>query len=123
MVQAGAFVAPNVFRLWGTVIVVTIVMNILGMIFANIGFAIVHFARSNEEPQDEDYLEDERDKLINLKGTRASYYVSTFGVLIAMLSFVLDRPPLVMFTLLIASGLVAQIVGDIYRLVRYGRGA
>jgi hypothetical protein len=122
MVQGGTFVAPNVFRLWGTVIVATIVMNIVGMIIMNIGFAIVHFASTNEEPQDQDYLEDERDKLINLKGTRVSYYVVTFAVLVAMLTFVLDRPPLVMFTLLIASGLVAQIAGDVYRLFRYGQG-
>jgi hypothetical protein len=58
-----------------------------------------------------------------LKGTRVSYVVFSLGVLIAMLSFVLSQPPLVMFTLLIASGLIAQIVGDVYRLLRYGRGA
>jgi len=83
----------------------------------------VFTVRTKEEPQESEWLEDERDKLIQLKGTRVSYVVFSLGVLIAMLSFVLSQPPLVMFTLLIASGLIAQIVGDVYRLLRYGRGA
>jgi hypothetical protein len=39
-----------------------------------------------------------------------------------MLTFVLGQPPLVMFTLLIFFGVVAQILGDISRLVLYRRG-
>ena len=62
-------------------------------------------------------------EIIALKGTQVAYIVASFGALGAMLSFVLDQPPLVMFTLLIVSGLVAQIVGDVYRLFRYSRGA
>jgi hypothetical protein len=39
-----------------------------------------------------------------------------------MLTFVLNQPALVMFTMLIATSLLAQIVGDVYRLLRYGKG-
>lgn len=123
MLLAQTFVAANVFWLWAIVAVAAIVATILGTIIANIVFAIVYAIRTKQEPEESEWLEDERDKLIQLKGTRVSYLVSSIGVLIAMLSFVLSQPPLVMFTLLIASGLVAQIVGDVYRLLRYRRGA
>jgi hypothetical protein len=39
-----------------------------------------------------------------------------------MLTFALGQPPLVMFTLLIFFGVVAQIIGDISRLYLYRRG-
>jgi hypothetical protein len=123
MLLTHTFIAANVFWLWGIVAVAAIVTTILGMIIANIVFAIVFTVRMKQEPQESEWLEDERDKLIQLKGTRVSYVVFSLGVLIAMLSFVLSQPPLVMFILLIASGLIAQIVGDVYRLLRYGRGA
>ena len=89
---------------------------------ANIGSAIVHTVRTHEEPSDDDFVEDERDKLIGLKGTRVSYTVYSLGVLAAMIAFVLNQAPLMLFTLLIAAGLIAQIVGDIYRLLRYRTG-
>jgi hypothetical protein len=122
MVQTTTFTAPNVFQLWGIVIAAAITITILGTIGATILSAIFYAVRTREEPPKQEYLEDERDKLITLKGTRVAYIVSSLSVLIAMLTFVLDQPPLVMFTLLIGSGLVAQIVGDVYRLFRYRRG-
>jgi hypothetical protein len=39
-----------------------------------------------------------------------------------MLTFVLGQPPLVMFSLLIFFGLVAQVSGDVLRLYLYRRG-
>ena len=64
----------------------------------------------------------ERDKLIDLKDTKTVYYVSGFGGFLAMLTFVLGQPGLVMFSLLIFFGVAAQIVGDISRLYLYRRG-
>lgn len=122
MIQAETFTAPNVFRLWGIVIAAVIVMVIVGMILANIGAAFLYAVRTHEEPPDHEYLEDERDKLIGLKGTRVTYTLSSLGAFFAMLTFVLNQSPLVMFCLLVASGLMAQIAGDMYRLIRYSRG-
>ncbi len=67
-------------------------------------------------------FEDERDKLIDLKGTNLAYSVSSIGGFFAMLSFALGQPPLVMFALLVFFGITAQIVGDVKRLVLYYRG-
>ena len=73
------------------------------------------------DPKVEDF-QDERDRLIDLRGTQVTYFVSSIGVLLSMLTFVFGQPPLVMFTLLIFFGVLAQIVGDISRLYLYRRG-
>jgi hypothetical protein len=122
MVQNDAFIEANVFRLWLVVIIGVVVMNILGIILGTIGHSIFYAIRTQEEPEDQEFMEDERDKLIDLKGTRMAYIVASLGMLAAMLTFVLDQPPLVMFTVLVGTGLVAQIAGDIFRLTRYQRG-
>ena len=122
LVQSETFNSTNVFRLWGIVIALTIIATIVATILTHIGSAIFQAIQSGgEEPKIED-LEDERDKLIALRGTRVSYIAASIGVFLAMLTFVLGQPALGMFTLLIFFGILAQIIGDISRLVLYRRG-
>jgi hypothetical protein len=121
MIQGGNFTSTNVVRLWGIVIVLAIVFTILATILTHIGSGIIYAIKTRAEPEIED-IQDERDRLIDLRGTRVTYFFSSIGTFISMLTFVLGQPPLVMFSLLIASGLVAQIIGDISRLVLYRRG-
>jgi hypothetical protein len=121
MVTHGTFTETNVFRLWGIVIVLAIVLTILGTILTHIFSAIVQAIQTQEEPEIDD-VEDERDKLIDLRGTKATYIASSLGIFLAMLSFVIGQPALVMFSLLIFAGLLAQVIGDVYRLGMYRRG-
>ena len=122
MVQRGSFTSANVFRLWWIVIILAVVITIVLIILSHIGSAIFEVIRTgNEDPKIDD-TEDERDKLIDLRGTKITYTVSSIGVFLAMLTFVLGQPALGMFTLLIFFGLFAQITGDISRLVLYRRG-
>ena len=122
LVRSESFSSHNVFRLWGIVIMLGIVITILLIILSHIGSAIFEAITSgNEDPKIED-IEDERDKLIDLRGTKATYWAASLGVLLAMLTFVLGQPALGMFTLLIFFGLLAQIIGDMYRLVLYRKG-
>ena len=122
MILGDSFTPPNVFRLWGIIIVLAIVVTIFATILTHIVSAIIEAIQTgDEDPKIED-IADERDKLIDLKGTRVTYVISSIGVLLAMLTFVFGQPPLVMFTLLILSGIVAQIAGDISRLAIYRRG-
>lgn len=121
MIRDGSFIAPNVFRLWVIVIVLAIGATILGTILAHILSAILEAIRTHREPEIEN-VEDERDILIDLRGTKVTNVASSFGVLLAMLTFVFGQPPLVMFTLLIFFSIVAQIIGDIARLVLYRGG-
>jgi hypothetical protein len=122
MFQGGSFNSTNVFRLWGTVIVLAIIVTIFATILTHILSAIIEAIKTGEENPKIEGLEDERDKFIDLRGTKVTYFVSSIGVLLSMLTFVLGQPPLVMFTLLIFFGVLAQIVGDISRLYLYRRG-
>jgi hypothetical protein len=122
MVQNETFTPTNVFRLWGVTIVLAIVVTIAATILTHMVSAIIEAVKTgNQDPQIED-VEDERDRLIDLRGTKVTYFLSSIGGFLAMLTFALGQPPLVMFTLLIFFGLVAQIVGDVSRLILYRRG-
>ena len=121
MIQGGSFNSSNVFRLWGIVIVLAVIVTILATILTHIVSGIIQAIRTKKEPDIEN-IQDERDKLIDLRGTKVTYFVSSIGGFLSMLTFVLGQPPLVMFTLLIFFGVVAQIIGDISRLYLYRRG-
>jgi len=121
MVQNESFNSINMFRLWGTIAVLAVVGTILATIFTHIVGGIVHKVRTNENPHIED-IQDERDQMIDLKGTRVAYTFSSIGVALSMLTFVFGQPPLIMFSLLIFFGVLAQIIADIWRLTLYRRG-
>ncbi len=121
MVQSESFSSTNVFRLWGIIALLAVIGTIFATIFTHIVGGIVHKIKTNEDPHIED-IQDERDQLIELKGTRVAYTFSSIGVALSMLTFVFGHPPLVMFTLLIFFGVLAQIVADIWRLSLYRKG-
>jgi len=121
MVQNESFNSTNVFRLWGIIAVLAVIGTIVATIFTHIVGGIVHKVRTNEDPHIED-IQDERDKIIDLKGTRVAYTLSSIGVALSMLTFVFGQPPLVMFSLLIFFGVLAQVVADIWRLTLYRGG-
>ena len=122
MIQGGSFNSTNIFRLWGITFVLAVIVTILATILTHIGSAIIHAIKTGEEKSSMEDIEDERDRLIDLRGTKVTYFVSSIGVFLSMLTFVFGQPPLVMFTLLIFSGLAAQVIGDVSRLVLYRRG-
>jgi hypothetical protein len=121
MVQNGSFSSTNVFRLWGVIFVLAVVVTILATMLTHVVSAIIQTIKTKEKHNIED-IQDERDQLIDLKGTKITYLVYSIGACISMLTFVFSQPPLVMFTLLIFFGVVAQIVGDTYRLYLYRKG-
>jgi hypothetical protein len=121
MIQGGSFNSTNVFRLWGIIIVLAVGVTIFATILTHIVSNIVEAIKTKKEPDIEDFA-DERDRSIDLRGTKITYLVSSIGSGLSMLTFVLGQPPLVMFTLLIFFGVVAQIIGDISRLYLYRRG-
>jgi voltage-gated potassium channel Kch len=122
MIQGGSFTSTNVFRLWGIVIALAIIVTIFATILTHIVSAIIQAIKTGEENPKVEDLADERDKVIDLRGTKITYFVSSIGVFLSMLTFALGQPPLVMFTLLIFFGVLAQIIGDISRLYLYRRG-
>jgi hypothetical protein len=121
LIGSDRFEPNQIFRLWVIIIVAAIVVTIVAIILTQIGAGIIEAIKTKTVPVIED-ITDERDKLIDLKGTKTTYTLSSIGTFLAMLTFALGQPPLVMFTLLILVGLLAQIVGDIVRLYFYRRG-
>ena len=121
MQQAGGLVSTKVFSLWAVVIVAAIIATILGSILTNILLSIVHAIKTRTD-QEERFIEDERDQLIGLKGSKVSYIAFSIGVLISMLTFAFGQPPLVMFCLLILSPILAEIIGDVSQLYLYRKG-
>lgn len=120
--QDGAPESGKVFWLWGTVIILEIVMTIVGVIAMHVLSAVIESVKNNgAEPQIDD-VQDERDRLISLKGTRVAYYASSIGIVLSMLSLVFGQPALVMFSMLIFSGIAAQIIEDVSKLSLYRRG-
>lgn len=122
MVSNDTFTSTNVFIMWGVVIVMAIVVTIVATILTHIVSAIIEAVRSGGKEPEIDDTADERDRLIDLRGTKVTYTFSSIGVLLAMLTYVLGQEALVMFTLLIIVGVLAQVVGDVYRLTLYRRG-
>jgi hypothetical protein len=122
MLQSGGLNSAEVFRLWAVVIIATIILNIAGNIITNIVINIVHAIKTQKE-EEVRLIEDERDKLIGLKGDRVSYLAFSIGVFLSMLTFALGQPPLVMFSLIVFSSLMAEIFGDLSQFYFYRRGA
>lgn len=119
--RGGNLESGEVFRLWAVVIVASIILNILGNILTSIVLSIGHAIQthSDKEPR---FIEDERDKLVDLKGTKASYLAFSIGVFLSMLTFVFNQPPLLMFSLIIFFSVTAEIIGDVWQLYLYRRG-
>jgi hypothetical protein len=121
MFQAGELAASRLYSLWVVVILATILVNIIASILTNILLTIVETikAQKYEEPQ---FIADERDRLIELKGVRASYITFSVGVLISVLVFTFGQPALVMISMMVFFALGAEIIGDIFQIYLYRKG-
>lgn len=122
MIHSQTFTPANVFHLWGIVIGLSIVVTIIALILTHMLANTLHFIKTGERNLDDQDRTDERDQLIDLRGTKVTYSISSLGSFLAMLTFVFGHSPLVMFTLIIFFGLLAQIVSDVTRLWLYRRG-
>ena len=121
MYREEGLVSTRLFSLWAIVIIAAILVNIFASILTNIVLSIVHAIKTKTN-ESELFIADERDKLIELKGVKASYITFSIGVLLAMLTFVFGQPPLVMFSLIIFFSIAAEIIGDISQIYLYRRG-
>ncbi|NJN44173.1 MAG: hypothetical protein HC806_05245, partial [Anaerolineae bacterium] len=82
--QDGGLNSTDVFRLWGVVIVLAIIVTIIATILTHIVSAIIQAIKTGEKEPELDGTADERDKLIDLRGTKVTYSVSSSGVALSM---------------------------------------
>ena len=122
MLTTDTFTPENMFNLFGWVVFFAVIVTVLAIILTHVVPGILRNRRTGKNEPVMDDFEDERDKLIDLRGTRITYTMSSLGSFVAMMTFVNGQPSLVMFALLIFFGVLAQIAGDVTRLMLYRRG-
>jgi hypothetical protein len=111
--------SPEVFRFWGTFFLILVPVMIISRIVIHIVFYVVNTIATKEE---ESSVTDERDHLIELKAIRFSLYVFAFGFLLAMGSLLIDLSPSAMFSILLCSAFLSEIVSEISRFYFYRSG-
>lgn len=110
-----------IFSLWATVVVSIILVSIISSILTHIVFAIVHAIKTQSD-KPERMVTDERDKMIKLRGQNLSYIVFSIGVFIGMITYVMNQPTLIMFSVIVFSSVFSEIVADVFQLIIYRRG-
>lgn len=118
--QAGGFDPAEEFRFWGRAFLLLILIQVVFEVVMQIAMVIAIAIATNEE-EDPSFL-DERDKLIDLKGSRYQFVIMGIWFLLAMGALAVGRPPTVMFVLLMISMMTAGIVGSLAKLYLYRRG-
>lgn len=109
----------EVFRYWGSFVLILTVFSIVAHILISIIFNIVFRVTTGEK---EPTFADELDKIIDLKANRISFFVFIIGFLLAMGSLVVYQPSQVMFIILITAGFISDVTGSVTKLYHYRKG-
>jgi energy-converting hydrogenase Eha subunit H len=104
---------------WGTAFLIFIPVSIVANIIISIIFTIHYRITTREE---EPSISDERDKLIELKGSRNALYAISIGIVLSMAMLVFDLPLYVMFITIIYAGLVSSVIDEFTQFYLYRRG-
>jgi hypothetical protein len=134
--QAGA-VVPGDLKFWATTMLVFIGIGIIAGIIIQIVFHILlSIALAvKEKVRDANYddkeiersievemVEDEMDKLIELKSTRVSFFLAGIGFVAGLISLVLKYSPAVMLNIMFISFSAGSILEGVAQLYFYRRG-
>lgn len=109
----------NDFSFWGRTFLIFIPVAIVAEIILHIIFAIINKIVTNE---DMPTVNDEMDKLIELKAMRVSHWVFIMGFFSAMGMLAFGMPPRVMFIVLILSALLSGLAEGITQIWYYRKG-
>jgi hypothetical protein len=135
-VQSG-MAASDDMRFWATTILVFIGIGVVALIIIQIVFHIllsiamavneqVQNGRCDDKEIEKalelEMVEDEMDKLIELKSTRIGFAVSGIGFIAALISLVLKCSPAVMLNILFASFYIGSLIEAITQLYFYTTG-
>ncbi len=104
---------------WAIAALVYVPLQVAIRLVTVIVFAVVHHVTANAEPVD---LEDEMDKLIDLKATSLSYGLFMAGVLVGLACLAFGMPGHALVIAIGAAMIVSGLVGDVAQLVMYRRG-
>lgn len=123
------FWATLMLKYIGIGIVVTIVLQILFHILLSVGVAVREKIRDEtcddkaiERTIKQEMVEDERDKLIELKSMRAGFVLAGVGFISALFSLILGYPPVLMLNILFFSFFAGSILEGFFQLYHYRKG-
>ena len=100
--------------LW--LIVIGIGMMIAMTILLNIAYAVI---TGEKKP---DFLRDERDTLIGLRGMQATSIVSSTGIVVAIIALAFGASILVVLNMILAACALSNFASEVTKLVLYRRG-
>lgn len=133
--RAGA-AAPDDLRFWATAMLIfvgievaaTIVIQVLFHILVSISIAVKETIHGQcddkklEETIDAEMVEDEMDKLIDLKSMRVSFTIAGAGFAAGLVSLVLGWAPAVMLNILFGAFSIGSLVQGFTQLYFYRSG-
>lgn len=122
LVRTDTFNDSSVIRLWIFVAVFAVVVTVVGIILTYMAQATYEAITTGNGDIEIDDTVDERDELIDLKGTKITYTISSIGSFLAIMAFALGQSAVVLITLLLLFGIIGQIAGDVRRLWLYQQG-
>jgi len=121
--------AGMMLRYIGIGIIVTIILQIVFHILLSVGIAVREKMRDEtcedkviETTIKQEMVEDERDKLIELKSLRVGFILAGIGFIAALLCLVLGYPPVLMLHILFFSFFTGSIFEGFSQLYFYRRG-
>lgn len=119
------FFAASILIFIGIGIAVAIAIQIIFHIMIAISIAVKERERDDKEISkmvENTIVEDEMDKLIELKSMRISFAIAGVGFITAMVSLVLGSPAVVMLNILFLSCFVGGLTEGILSLYYYRKG-
>ena len=134
--QSGAVAADNL-KFWASTILIfigigiaaNIVIQIVFHILLSISIAVKKKMRDEscddkeiEKIIEAEIVEDEMDKLIELKSSRLGFYLAGFGFVLALLSLIFNYPPVVMLNIMFISFIGGPLITGFTQLYFYRKG-
>ena len=112
----------NEAQFWGKFMLTMIIVTIILKIALYIIFTIVRKMRNMEaDIEDIDFM-DEYDKQIEMKSERRGNHVFVFGLIASMVPIAMGYPLSSMFIILISSGFIGGVLGDVWKIYFYKKG-
>jgi ABC-type Co2+ transport system permease subunit len=108
--------AESLVRFWAASVLILVPVGIVASIVTAIIAAIVYRVIASEDPPT---IEDERDRMIELKANQVSQAIFVLAFVGSMVPIVLGASVTAMFVVLIGGGFIAHVVGEIGRILMY----
>jgi hypothetical protein len=109
--------AESLVRFWAASILILVPAGVVSAIATAIMAAIVYRITAGEDPPT---IEDERDRMIELKANQVSQAIFVLVFVGSMVPVVLGTSVSVMFVVLVGGGFISHVVGEVARIVMYG---